>query len=56
MPDLQSMAILGLAGVVGYVGRRILEKQDELETLMMTELRAMDVRITVIEQHLKIGR
>lgn len=44
-----------LAAMVGYIGRRVLAKLDHLETLVQTELRAMDVRIARIEEHLWPG-
>ena len=53
MPDwILPSTVAALAGIVGYIGRRVLSKLDELDALMRTELRAMDVRISRIEEHL----
>lgn len=44
-----SAAVTALAVVLWTLGKRVLSKLDELDALMRTELRAMDVRITRIE-------
>jgi hypothetical protein len=56
VPDWILPSTVGaLASVVWWLGRRVLSKLDELDTLMRTELRAMDVRIARIEEHLWPG-
>lgn len=57
MPDwILPSTVGGLATVLWWLGRRVLAKLDALEALMRTELRAMDVRITRIEEHIWPGR
>lgn len=53
MPDwILPVTLGGLSTVVWWLGRRVLTKLDELDALMRTELRAMDVRIARIEEHI----
>ena len=53
MPDwVLPSSVAALATIIWWLGRRVLAKLDELDALMRTELRTMDVRLTRIEEHI----
>lgn len=49
---LPTAAVSALAIVLWKMGNRVIDKLEALESLMKTELRTMDVRLTRIESHL----
>lgn len=49
---LPTAAVSALAFVLWKMGNRVIDKLEALESLMKTELRTMDVRLTRIEVHL----
>ena len=55
MPDAATLlpwAVGALTAVVAFIGRAALAKLSRIEDKLNTELRAMDVRLTRIEEHL----
>jgi hypothetical protein len=49
---LPTAAVSALALVLWKMGNRVIDKLEALESLMKTELRTMDVRLTRIEAHI----
>lgn len=49
---LLTAATSGLAAVIGFMGRKVISRLDNLESLMARELRLLDVRLSVVETHL----